>query len=779
MMAIEQYRHHTQSRIFTMKSDRPDASRASSAAADWQDDDASFASGAPEHDFAVRRITLIVLLAAAIVLPCIYVAVMAYNDLRAREATARDVTMRTVRVAEEHALKVFDLTESLDARIVDLVHDLDDQAVRNAEADIHDALNTIGGGYPQVAAVSIFGASGMLLANSLYYPAPYASIANRDDFIGIRDGKVIEHISRPMRGPLRSATPSLVFNTGVARRHSDGSFAGMVSIALKSSYFNAFYRELLGGEGSPMTMALTRSDGAVLAAYPPPPDSGDEKLDERVAPFVNARDANSHAGISRVQHDGMTEIVAYRQVGAYPVYVTCAYRASAIWQAWYEHLSVLFVSMFAPSLALWCVIWLSLKRLRVEEQAWDRWQAEASMRRSIESAYRQSRKMEALGNLVGSVAHDFNNLLMIISSNIQIVRRRGADQLDTELTAVERALKNGQSLTRQLLGVARKQPLRSETIDVPQWLGSSCRELLKTSLSSKSSLVIEMPPDIWPIRVDLAELELAVINLSVNARDAMPTGGRFTIAAQNLTFRHEDGFPLTGDYVCIALSDTGSGMPPEVLAHAFEPLFTTKPKGMGTGLGLPQVFAFCERSGGIATIDSEQGRGTTVRLYLPRAKAGDPAPAPPAAPRSKAPATQARHEGLRILLVEDNGDVAAGTEALLALLGHRVTYAANADDALALLNAPVAPDDEMRPYDLVISDIHMPGKLNGIDLAEIIESRPGAPLPVILVTGYAEELDRTRRVNARVLSKPFDIGLLDEILQAIREGRDARRATRS
>ncbi|WP_043226122.1 response regulator, partial [Burkholderia glumae] len=155
------------------------------------------------------------------------------------------------------------------------------------------------------------------------------------------------------------------------------------------------------------------------------------------------------------------------------------------------------------------------------------------------------------------------------------------------------------------------------------------------------------------------------------------------------------------------------------------------------------------------------------------------APAPPAAPRSKAPATQARHEGLRILLVEDNGDVAAGTEALLALLGHRVTYAANADDALALLNAPVAPDDEMRPYDLVISDIHMPGKLNGIDLAEIIESRPGAPLPVILVTGYAEELDRTRRVNARVLSKPFDIGLLDEILQAIREGRDARRATRS
>jgi signal transduction histidine kinase/CheY-like chemotaxis protein len=763
-----------------MKPLRHDASRpAAPAATDWEDDDdAPFTTGAPEHDFAVRRVTLIVLLLAAIVLPCVYVAVMAYNDLRTREATARDVTMRTVRVAEEHALKVFDLTETLDARIVDLVQDLDDESVRKSEADIHDALNTIGGGYPQVAAVSIFGASGMLLANSLYYPAPHASIVNRDDFIGIRDNKVIEHISRPMRGPMRSTTPSLVFNTGVARQHSDGSFAGMVSIALKSSYFNAFYRDLLGGESSPMSMALTRSDGAVLASYPPPPETGDEKLDEHEAPFVNASASSPRAGIIRVEHDGASEIVAYRQVGSYPVYVICAYRAPAIWRAWYEHLSVLFISMFAPSLALWCVIWLSLKRLRVEEQAWDRWQAEASMRRSIESAYRQSRKMEALGNLVGSVAHDFNNLLMIISSNIQIVRRRGAAHLDIELTAIERALKNGQSLTRQLLGVARKQPLRSETIDVPQWLGSSCRELLKTSLGSKSALVFDMPPGIWPIRVDIAELELAVINLSVNARDAMPTGGRFTIAAQNITFRHEDGFPLTGDFVQLSLADTGSGMAPEVLAHAFEPLFTTKPKGMGTGLGLPQVFAFCERSGGIATIDSALGEGTTVRLYLPRARITDEAP--PAAPASREASsleTDPPREGLRILLVEDNGEVAAGTEALLSLLGHRVTYAANADDALALIDAPLDPEDESRPFDLVISDIHMPGTLNGIDLAEEIERRPGT-LPVILVTGYAEELDRTRRVNARVLSKPFDIGLLDDMLHAIRQARDARKSGR-
>ena len=246
----------------------------------------------------------------------------------------------------------------------------------------------------------------------------------------------------------------------------------------------------------------------------------------------------------------------------------------------------------------------------------------------------------------------------------------------------------------------------------------------------------------------------------------MSAGGRFTVGARNVTLRREDGFPLTGDFVQISLDDTGSGMAPDVLARAFEPLFTTKAHGMGTGLGLPQVFAFCERSGGLATIDSAVGAGTSVRLYLPRARVEDIVARPqPAAHDAGALA------GLHVLLVEDNSEVAAGTEALLTLLGHRVTYAPTADDALRLIEGAAANDT----FDLVISDIHMPGSLNGIDLAEAIDKRPGK-LPVILVTGYAEELDRTRTVNVRVLSKPFDIALLDEILLGIREARDARHA---
>ncbi|WP_322048274.1 response regulator [Paraburkholderia sp. J67] len=759
-------------------------------------DEAPFPA-APSHDFTVRRRTLIALLLAAIVLPCVYVAAMAWSDLRTREADATDVTLRTVRVAEEHALKVFDMNDALDARIVDGVEELDDDGIRANEAQIHEKLDAIGGGYPQVAAVSIFGRNGDLLASSRYSPPPPISIATRDDFVGIRGGRVLDHVSRVMVGQVSGET---VFNTGIARHDAAGQFAGLVSVALRPRYFNKFYNELLGDD-SPMALGLVRSDGAILAFEPPPRASGTRSqgaapaasgaaapgaasaahaaIPEAISPgtpFAAALALGKDSGVVRMHSKllGGNAIVAFRRVGAYPVYVTCAYRASAIWAGWYRHLSVLLISMFTPSIALWCVIWLSLRRLAAEEEAWERWQAEASMRRSIESAYRQSRKMEALGNLVGSVAHDFNNLLMIVSANVQIARRRGAAGFERELSAVERALKSGQSLTRQLLGVARKQPLRNETIHVGRWL-PACRELLRASLGAKVSLVVDVDVDVWPVLVDVAEFELALINLAVNARDAMPNGGRFTLRARNMAFRPGEGFPLDGDFVHVSLEDTGVGMSPDVLARAFEPLYTTKPKGMGTGLGLPQVFAFCERSGGLAAIDSAIGAGTSVHLYLPRAATVATVPREPE-PREDSTQPQ---QGLRVLLVEDNDEVAAGTEALLQMMGHHVTCANAAASALSLVDAahaaPAARADENDAphFDLVLSDIHMPGEMNGIDLAEALQAR--APtLPVILVTGYAEELDRARHVDVRVLSKPFDIALLEKMLEAIQRDRQTR-----
>ncbi len=724
----------------------------------WHED-ASYPA-VPEPDFAVRRATLIALLIAAIVLPFVYAATMAYSDFRARVAAASDVTVRTVRIADEHALKVFDLNETLNARVDDLVRGLDDNRIRAHEADIHDKLQEIGGGYPQVASISIFGPGGMLLANSRYFPAPHASIADREDFIGIRGGRILEHVSRTMTW--HAGAGEAIFNTGSARRKEDGSFAGLVSVALRRSYFESFYRELLGKESRAMTISLMRADGAVLASYPPQP-GGTQALPPGLA---SALAANANAGVLRIgssPETGHGEILAYRRVGSYPVFVSCAYSGSVIWGDWYRRATVLVVSMFAPSIMLWIVLVLSLRRLAAEQQAWSRWQVEASMRRSIETAYRQSRKMEALGNLVGSVAHDFNNLLMIIATNTQIARRRGAAKFDRELAAIDRAVKSGQSLTRQLLGVARKQPLRNETIDLARWVAAS-RELINASLGAKVSLVVDVGQDVWPIEVDIAELELALINISVNARDAMPNGGRFTLRASNVRLERESGFALTGEFVQISLEDTGAGMAPDVLAHAFEPLYTTKPKGMGTGLGLPQVYAFCERSGGLATIESKLGEGTAVRLYLPRASAA-PSAAPTIEHKPEATATAA---GLHVLLVEDNDEVAAGTEALLRMMGHEVTCAHNADAALPLISDPAS-----NPFDVVISDIHMPGTKNGIDLAEVSQTL-GTPLPVILITGYAQELERARNVKVRVLSKPFDIELLETMLQGIQREREQR-----
>jgi signal transduction histidine kinase/CheY-like chemotaxis protein len=735
----------------TMTRHRVDAPAESDAPTAWHED--SSYPAVPEPDFAVRRTTLIALLAAAIVLHCVYAATMAYSDFRARVAAATDVTIRTVRIADEHALKVFDLNETLDARVDDLVRGLNDNQIHTREADIHEKLQQIGGGYPQVASISIFGPDGMLLANSRYYPAPRASIVGREDFVGIRGGRILEHVSKTMTW--HAGNGVAVFNTGIARRNADGAFAGLVSVALRRSYFESFYRELLGKEGRALTIALMRTDGAVLASFPPRPDEA------AIPPaFVSALAANRNSGVLRVgasPETGSGEILAYRRVGAYPVYVSCAYNGAVIWRDWCSRAVIFAASIFAPSIMLWIVLVLSLKRLAAEEEAWSRWQTEASMRRSIETAYRQSRKMEALGNLVGSVAHDFNNLLMIVATNVQIARRRGALVVDTELAAIERALKSGQSLTRQLLGVARKQPLRSETIDLARWLAAS-RELLNASLGAKVSLVIDVGQDVWPIEVDIAELELALINVAVNARDAMPNGGRFTIRANNVRLEHESGFALTGEFVQLSLEDTGAGMTPDVLAHAFEPLYTTKPQGMGTGLGLPQVYAFCERSGGLATIESKLGEGTAARLYLPRASAA-PAEMPMAEPH---PDSAAATGGLRVLLVEDNDEVAAGTEALLRMMGHEVTCVFNADAAM-----PMITDGAPSPFDVVISDIHMPGKKNGIDLAEAAQTLD-TPLPMILITGYAQELERARNVQVRVLSKPFDIALLERMLRAIR-----------
>ncbi|MBI1684148.1 PAS domain-containing protein [Caulobacter hibisci] len=358
---------------------------------------------------------------------------------------------------------------------------------------------------------------------------------------------------------------------------------------------------------------------------------------------------------------------------------------------------------------------------------------------------RQNQKIEAIGQLTGGVAHDFNNLLMVILGGLSMVDRPGApERRQRILDGMRQAAERGASLSRQLLAFARRQPLKAEPVDLRQQL-AGMRDLLDRALRGDVHVETVLADDLWAIQVDPAELELVLLNLCVNARDAMPEGGTISIVAENAP--RADG---QGDFVRLTVRDTGVGMAKEVLARVFEPFFTTKEIGKGSGLGLPQVYGFAEQSGGSVSVDSTVGRGTAVTLLLPRTLE---------APAASAAAAITSLEGLRaptaeaVLLVEDDDEVAALVCEMLRELGYVVTRVSGAESALGAM----AND---RAIDLVFSDIMMPGAMNGVQLAqEIRRRRPG--LPVLLTSGYAEAAIRETEIEGvAVLPKPYDIDTL-------------------
>jgi PAS domain S-box-containing protein len=352
-------------------------------------------------------------------------------------------------------------------------------------------------------------------------------------------------------------------------------------------------------------------------------------------------------------------------------------------------------------------------------------------------AYAQ--KMDALGQLTGSVAHDFNNLLMIVSGHLARLRRGGDEaKARQSAEAIETAVRRGASLTRQLLAFSRRQPFNPTVVDLPARI-ESVRAMLSSSTGAKVVLAIGIPPGAWPIRVDTSEFDLALVNLTLNARDAMTEGGTVTISSENVTLASaETPARLEGEFVAVRVTDSGTGIPPDILSKVFDPFFTTKDSTKGSGLGLSQVYGFAQQSGGTVTIDSEVGRGTTVTLYLPRAREE----ATEERQGEEAPVTDGR-----ILLVEDNPDVAEASGSLLEQLGYSVVHVR---DAAAALDAV-----DKREFDLVVSDIMMPGTMDGLALARVLRRRQPA-LPILLVTGYHQLADEASREFV-LLRKPFDL----------------------
>jgi PAS domain S-box-containing protein len=376
----------------------------------------------------------------------------------------------------------------------------------------------------------------------------------------------------------------------------------------------------------------------------------------------------------------------------------------------------------------------------------------------------QAQKMEALGQLTGGIAHDFNNLLMIVSGYAQILQSRLSEQKDTHaVEAIRAAANRGERLTRQLLAFSRRQQLMPVVVDLRQRV-DAVRDMLAPSLRGNIKLICDIEDNIWPVEVDLGELELALVNIAVNARDAMPDGGTITLSARNVVLKSGSAAgALEGEFVALAIIDTGSGMPPDVLARVFEPFFTTKPVGKGTGLGLSQVHGFANQSGGAATLSSEPGRGTAVTIYLPRSAntAAD-------AKDSAAVADDSAHG--TVLVVEDSRDVAEVTSSLLEQLGYRVVRAENAAEALRHLQQGIG-------VDLLFSDIVMPGAINGLGLAQICQER-FPEIPVLLTSGFSDAAQAADG-HFGILRKPFELSALEHAIEVAMKNGHGRRPAAS
>jgi PAS domain S-box-containing protein len=370
----------------------------------------------------------------------------------------------------------------------------------------------------------------------------------------------------------------------------------------------------------------------------------------------------------------------------------------------------------------------------------ERREAEQNLEK-VERQLAESRKMDALGQLTGGVAHDFNNILMIVGGSIHTLKKlaSGDPKGRRAVVAIETAVKRGAALTSQLLSFAGRQRLNLESVDVATRIKGLC-DVLDTGLRGALDLRADMEPGLWPIMVDAAEFETALVNLILNARDAMPDGGSVTVTARNAVCGEEP----KGDYVAISVTDTGDGIPLDVQARVFDPFFTTKPVGKGTGLGLSQVHGFVQQADGRINLASEIEKGTTITIWLPRG---------PAMEKSRDKITIAATTGT-VLLVEDNPDVAYASAGLLEQLGYSVRWACNAEKALVEIDRP--------GIDLVFSDIVMSGTMDGLKLAHVIKQRRPA-LPILLTTGYSDAALKARS-DFPILPKPYQIHELSRAL---------------
>ncbi len=663
------------------------------------------------RDAAVLSVKLMI--AACVIMPLALFAYAAWGTYRATLTLADERIERSLHIVSEHALRVF---QSIDVTIGSIEQLVADEARGPPQqASLAERLKQMVLVLPDVEAIWLIDAEGRLVASSSKYL--------------VAEG--LEVPSAALAGAGRAAAPLIIGDVVVGktpdaayfpviakRDNGRGEADGVTVLSVLPLAFERFYAQLAADSGA--SFALLREDGKVLARYP-----GDQrgfKLD----PSSGFREVIAHGAsgdlyttVSGIDH--VERRVAVQRLPNFPLYVSSSLQTREIIAPWLKRTAVYFVITAAVISLLSILLLLMLRRT---EALFD----EAAARAKAEATLRQSQKIEAIGQLTGGVAHDFNNLLTIIIGNLDFALRQKTDDrmrrlLGNAMSGAERAAQ----LTRRLLAFSRRQPLAPHPLNVNR-LAAGMSDLLATSLGNDVVIETDYADDLWLTEVDAAELESAILNLAINARDAMKRRGRFGIRTRNVVLDAHACAGLEGlkpgEYVVIAVTDSGEGMSPDTIEKAFDPFFTTKPTGAGTGLGLSQVYGFVKQSGGYTRIESALGHGTTISLYLPRTLAAEPEPP------AREPVADLKGAGETILVVEDDAAVRSYIVALLRELAYAVIDAGRGEDALRLIGT------EAR-IDLLLTDMVMPG-VNGRAIADAARARrPG--IKVLFMTGYASD----------------------------------------
>jgi signal transduction histidine kinase len=655
-------------------------------------------------------------------------------------AAFRDAEARAGHIAgvlQEHAERVFETIALALGNTQGMLANRSDEEIRTSR-DLWNSLRSIQSAGPQLGSIFVLGPDGSDLLNSRAFPAPGVDFSDRDYFLAQRNGDKGLYLGGAYTGKI-SHIP--IFNFSIRRTYPDGRFAGVVGSSGFVDYFRKFY-STVGDIQDDFAIALVRSGGDVLVRYPTF-EVGD-KLD-----FGAVRTAipGRQVGYMTSPLDGKQRLFATTQVGHFPAFVSYSINVAAIRAQWAEGLIIPALLTLLSVIVLLSLSSVAIRRAHREglairqlmETAHDL-KLETERRQQAESSLSQAQKLDAIGRLTGGIAHDFNNLLTIILGNLALAKKRFEISAAVRLLeAAEEAAKRAAALTGQLLSFSRVQSLRPANVDLNEVL-TAAKSWIERAVTEAVEIKLETSPHPMPVYVDVAQFETALLNLVVNARDAMKGQGILTITS---FVAHAPVYTpvslIAGDYAGVAVTDQGSGIPAEIMANVFEPFFTTKPPGKGTGLGLSQVHGFVRQSGGDLAIESKPGVGTTLTLFLPlgyRAGAEVPVIVPP----SDAQLIQPK---MTVLIVEDEDEVRKLTADMLHELGHLVLVARTGSEALGLLSGG-------GKVDLLVTDLVLPGTDGGALASQVASLYPD--IKIALATASPQFQNRA---GYPVLRKPF------------------------